>query len=418
MNVPSIMKLSVSLIFTLVAFTTSLLSKPQTWEQWRGPSRDGRIQDEADKWPATLSGIKTTWSKELNEGYSSPIVTEDLVFTVETKDKSDEIVRAFDRASGKQLWDISWKGSMKVPFFARKNGSWVRSTPVYANGTLYVGGIRELLVAIDGKTGKEKWRVDFVKREKSGVPTFGFVSSPLVEGEFLYIQAGAEVAKIRCSDGKKIWGSMKDARAMYGSAFSSLVIAEVAGKDQLLAQTREELAGLDLGTGKVMWRYKVKAFRGMNILTPTIIGDTLFTSTYGGGSSLFKVSTGSEGMSVSKTWSHKTEGYMSSPLTHEGHVYMHGRDKRFHCFEATTGKLKWSSVKKFSDYASLVANKDKALALTADGNLLLIDLDPSEFKLLDTKKVSDSSTWAHLAVCGEELFVRELKGLIKLKWPR
>ena len=143
------MKLSVSLIFTLVAFTTSLLSKPQTWEQWRGPSRDGRIQDEADKWPATLSGIKTTWSKELNEGYSSPIVTEDLVFTVETKDKSDEIVRAFDRASGKQLWETSWKGSMKVPFFARKNGSWVRSTPVYANGTLYVGGIRELLVAID-----------------------------------------------------------------------------------------------------------------------------------------------------------------------------------------------------------------------------------------------------------------------------
>ena len=58
------------------------------------------------------------------------------------------------------------------------------------------------------------------------------------------------------------------------------------------------------------------------------------------------------------------------------------------------------------------------LALTADGNLLLIDLDPVAFKLLDTKKVSDSSTWAHLAVCGEELFVRELKGLIKLEWPQ
>ena len=402
----------------LFSIVTHALSTPQTWEQWRGPSRDGKILDETTTWPKDLSGIKTTWRKELSEGYSSPIVTTDFVFTVETKNKSDEIVRAFDRKSGKQLWQTSWAGSMKVPFFARKNGSWVRSTPVYSKGTLYVGGIREVLVALDGKTGKEKWRVDFVKRGKSGVPTFGFVSSPLVEGDFLYIQAGAEVTKIRCSDGKKIWGAMKDERAMYGSAFSSLVIAEVAGKNQLLAQTREELAGLDIASGKVMWRYKVKSFRGMNILTPTIIGDTLFTSTYGGGSSLFTISTDNQGMNVSKTWSHKTEGYMSSPIIHEGHLYMHGRDKRFHCFEAKTGNLKWSSVKKFSDCASLVSNKERALALTADGNLLLIELTPSGFKLVDTHKISDSPTWAHLAVCGEELFVRELKGLAKLQWPR
>ncbi|MEO1860568.1 MAG: PQQ-binding-like beta-propeller repeat protein [Verrucomicrobiales bacterium] len=68
-------------------------------------------------------------------------------------------------------------------------------------------------------------------------------------------------------------------------------MAEVAGKNQLLAQTREELVGLNLSSGNVIWRYKVKAFRGMNILTPTVIGDTIFTSSYGGGSFLFKVAT-------------------------------------------------------------------------------------------------------------------------------
>ena len=74
---------------------------------------------------------------------------------------------------------------------------------------------------------------------------------------------------------------MKDDRAMSGSAFSSPVTAEVGGKNQLLIQAREELAGLDLESGKVIWRYKVKAFRGMNILTPTVIGDTIFTSSVG-----------------------------------------------------------------------------------------------------------------------------------------
>ena len=396
----------------------SIFSTPQTWEQWRGPTRDGRIVNQETKWPSDLSGIKKEWHRDLSEGYSSPIVTSERIFTVETKNKSDEIVRAFDRSTGKQLWEKSWKGSMKVPFFARKNGSWVRSTPVHSDGTLYVGGIRDVLVAIDGQTGKEKWRVDFVKREKTTVPTFGFVSSPLVEDDFLYVQAGSQVVKIRCSDGTKAWGAMKDDRAMYGSAFSSPVIAEVAGKNQLLTQTREELAGLDLSNGNVIWRYKVKAFRGMNILTPTIIGDTLFTSSYGGGSSLFTLSTDNKGINVSKAWSHKTEGYMSSPITHEGHVYMHGRDKKFHCLEAKTGQLKWSSEKKFSEYASLVANDDKALALTADGNLLLMQLNSSGFNLVDTKKISEAPTWAHLAVCGEELFVRELKGLVKLQWPR
>ena len=410
------MKYPVLLIALLTLTTTSLFSAPITWEQWRGPNRDGKIADSEFAWPKNLKGIKKEWRKELSEGYSSPIVATDRVFTVETKNKANEITRAFDRKSGKQIWELSWKGSMKVPFFARKNGSWVRSTPIYSKGTLYVGGIRDVLVAIDGQTGKEKWRVDFVTKEKSTVPTFGFVSSPIISNDHLYVQAGAQIVKIKCSDGSKVWGAMKDNRAMNGSAFSSLIIAEVAGKNQLLAQTREEIAGLDLSSGNVMWKYKVKAFRGMNILTPTVIGDTLFTSSYGGGSFLFKVATDQKGMNVSKSWSNKTEGYMSSPISHEGYVYMHGRDKKFHCIEASTGKVTWSSEKKFSEYASLVANDDKALALTADGELLLLHLDPSEFKLIDRNKISDEPTWAHLAVCGNELFIRELKGLTKLNW--
>jgi outer membrane protein assembly factor BamB len=248
------------------------------------------------------------------------------------------------------------------------------------------------------------------------VPTFGFVSSPVIDQDYLYVQAGAQVVKLKCSDGSKVWGSMKDDRAMSGSAFSSPIIAEVGGKNQLLTQTREELAGLDLESGKVIWRYKVKAFRGMNILTPTVIGDTLFTSSYGGGSFLFTLSTDNQGMNVSKTWTNKIEGYMSSPIKHDGFVYMHGRDKRFHCIDGKTGKAMWSSEKKYSDYASLVAKDDKILALTADGKILMIETNPEEFKIIDSVEVSDQSTWAHLALCGDELFIRELKGIAKFRW--
>jgi hypothetical protein len=76
----------------------------------------------------------------------------------------------------------------------------------------------------------------------------------------------------------------------------------------------------------------------------------------------------------------------------------------------------WSSEKKYSDYASLVAKNDRILALTADGDILMIETNPKEFKIIDSIKVSDQPTWAHLALCGNEIFIRELKGIAKFKW--
>jgi len=51
------------------------------------------------------------------------------------------------------------------------------------------------------------------------------------------------------------------------------------------------------------------------------------------------------------------------------------------------------------------------LALDADGSLRLIRANPQEFELLGTAKPSAAETWAHLAVSGDELFIRELDGL-------
>ena len=50
--------------------------------------------------------LKLSWRKEIAKGYPGPIVSEDLIFTVETKSKN-EIVRAFDRTSGEQNGNLS-----------------------------------------------------------------------------------------------------------------------------------------------------------------------------------------------------------------------------------------------------------------------------------------------------------------------
>lgn len=387
----------------------------KTWQQWRGPTRDGQVGGPA--WPDRLTkeSLKLVWRVPLGPSYSGPIVSEDLVFTTETKNKESEVVFALDRQTGKERWRAEWKGAMTVPFFAAANGSWIRSTPAYDGERLYVAGMRDVLVCLDAKSGKEVWRVDFVKELKTPVPDFGFVCSPLVDGDFVYVQAGASVAKLDKKSGKIVWRAMQDKGGMFGSAFSSPIIASIAGKRQLVTQGREKLAGIDLDSGDVLWSQVVPSFRGMNILTPTMVGEDIFTSSYGNKAWLYKVSLDKERFNVAETWASKTQAYMSSPIVIDGHAYLHLQNQRFACLDLKTGNRTWTSDSAFGQYWSMVAQGKRILALDQNGEMRLIQANPKELQIIDTVKVGDN-TWAHLAVCGNEVFVRELNALAVYRW--
>ena len=60
--------------------------------------------------------------------------------------------------------------------------------------------------------------------------------------------------------------------------------------------------------------------------------------------------------------------------------------------------------------------KDHILALDQRGELLLIRANLEKFELLDSRKISDQETWGHLAVCGDQVFVRELNGISVYHW--
>ena len=386
-----------------------------TWPQWRGPGRDG--QSVGSDWPARLDehSLSKLWSVPLGPSYSGPVVSDQFVFTTETRNKESEVVLALDRKTGEEHWRAEWKGAMTVPFFAASNGSWIRSTPAYDGEYLYVAGMRDILVCLNAETGQEKWRVDFVSRFGSPLPGFGFVCSPLVDGDAVYVQAGASVVKLDKQSGETTWRALEDGGGMFGSAFSSPIIATLSGRRQLLVQTRTELAGLDLETGNVLWRQEVPAFRGMNILTPVVVGDDVFTSSYRNKSWLYRVAQRSGQFNVETVWSNNVQGYMSTPVVIEGHAYLHLQNRRFACINLETGERTWTS-QPYGKYASLIAQSNRVLALDAGGRLLLIKANPHEFELLGDEKVTDDETWAHLAVSGNELFIRGLDAMTAFRW--
>ncbi|MCH2183359.1 MAG: PQQ-like beta-propeller repeat protein [Mariniblastus sp.] len=387
----------------------------QEWNQWRGPNRDGNVQA---NWPSSLDDkhLEKIWSVDMGPSYSGPIVVGDQVFVTETKDKKYEVVTALDRKTGKVLWQQEWEGAMQVPFFAAANGSWIRATPAYDDGHLYVAGIRDVLVCLNAKNGDIVWKIDFPKETGSTVPTFGFVCSPLIDGNNLYIQAGGALCKIDKKTGKLIWRSLDDGGGMNGSAFSSPYLTTIGGKRQLLVQTRTNLVGVDPETGAELWVQPVKSFRGMNILTPTVFEDGVFVSTYGGTTQMLGVSGTSNAYNVTPRWNLPAQGYMTSPVIVNGHAYIHLRNQRFACFDLKNGKETWRS-KPYGKYSSLVSNGKQILALDQRGDLMLINANPEEFEVVDTRKVADDS-WAHLAVRGDEVFVRDLNKMTAYKWTK
>jgi outer membrane protein assembly factor BamB len=385
------------------------------WNQWRGPARDGTYV--GPTWPQGLdeSRLQPQWRVELGPSYSGPLVVDSRVYTTETRDKRFEVVSAWNRETGTKIWETQWEGAMNVPFFAKANGDWIRSTPAFDDGRLYVAGMRDVLVCLDAESGRQIWRRDLTDELKAPLPAFGFVCSPLVVDDAVYVQAAASLLKLDKLTGVTIWRTLEDGGGMFGSAFASPYHATLEGHAQLLVQTREKLAGVELQSGTVLWEQPVPAFRGMNILTPTPFEDAVFTSSYGGKSTLFRVSRSEAGWEVSTAWTNKTQGYMSSPVIIDGHAYLHLRNQRFCCIDLSTGKETWIT-ESFGQYWSLVAQGDHILALDERGELLLIRANPDKFERLDSRKISSDSTWAHLAVAGDQVFVRELEALTVYRW--
>ncbi|MFZ4986739.1 MAG: PQQ-binding-like beta-propeller repeat protein [Blastocatellia bacterium] len=398
--------------FGISARETGLL----TWSQWRGPSRDGRVGGPV--WPESLNeqSLIAGWRVPLEPSYSGPIVSEDHVFVTETKEKTTEVVRALDRRTGREVWSHSWPGAISVPFYAKSRGDWIRSTPAYDGKYLYVAGMRDVLVAIEARTGRERWRVDFAAKYSTNAPDFGLICSPLIDGEYIYIQASNSTIKLRKATGEVVWRAFEGRYGvMSEGAFSSPVMATIQGKRQLVVQSREVLGGLDLETGALLWSTPVASFRGMNILTPVVFGDSIFTSSYQNKSWRYDVSRTASGLQAAESWSNNASGYMSTPVIVDGYAYLHLGNQRFTCIDLKTGERTWTSTP-FGKYVSLVVQGDRILGLDERGVLLLIKANPKEFQLIDQRQVSEFETWAHLAVVGNELFVRELRAMAKFNW--
>lgn len=191
------------LLLCISAFAcgTSAQAESPTWNQWRGPERNGFWDGEL---PKDLSALTLSWEVPLEVSYSGPITDGELVYTTETVDETFERVTALDLATGKVRWTQQWKGAITVPGYARANGSWIKSTPALAENSFVILGMRDEVVCLEPADGKIRWKVDMASRFGSRRPPFGGVCSPIIDSGSVYVMAGGATVKLSLADGSTI----------------------------------------------------------------------------------------------------------------------------------------------------------------------------------------------------------------------
>jgi len=404
------------LITCLVADAAPAEGTGPIWPQWRGPTRDGLVPGDT-QWPDSLDDthMKQLWRVGLANGYSSPIVTERHVIVLETKDKKYEVVRALDRATGKEVWTSAWEGAMEVDPMGARTGSWIKSTPTYDGSRLYISGMRDVLVCLDEKSGNEIWRVDFSQRYGTPIPELGFICSPLLVDDLIYVQTADSVVCLDKETGVSKWRSMIEEDKGHGS-YSSPGIDLVHGKPQILVAMISDIAGLDPMTGTVLWSHRLDSLDQGCILTPIVHHNNIFTSTRQSRSGLYGLEQAGDAFTVNEIWKNKATAYMSAPIVIGDHAYMHLKTSRLVCLNLNTGEEQWTSSKQMGYYCSMIAKGNQILALSNEGELLLLGATPERFDEIDSRKIADAEVWGHLAISGNTLFIRELNAITAYKW--
>jgi outer membrane protein assembly factor BamB len=431
LSVLSVLSVARSPLFVLsVACLVSVSSVvAQDWAQWRGPQRTGATA--AFKAPATWPDRpKQVWKVKAGAGHASPIVAEGRVYLF-ARVGEREGATAFDLATGKQLWQQLYEAPYAMNSAATSHGKGPKSTPVYDRGRVYTFGISGILSAFQAADGRIAWKRDFTKDFPTTAPDFGVSMSPILAGNLLIVHVGGSgngaILGVDTATGQTKWSWKGD-----GPGYASPVLAELGGTRQIITQSQRHVVSLAAADGRLLWQIPFTTEYEQNIITPVVVGDLVIYAGIGKPTTAIRVTPAGAasapeaaarsrrslgeggGFQTAKVWENADiPMYMSSPV--EIHGYLYGLTTRnrgqFFCVDARTGKTTWTTKGREAENAAFIAAGDLLLAVTTEGEVVVMRANPKQFDLVKRYTVADSPIWAHPAMVPNGLIVKDAETL-------
>lgn len=400
-----------SAVFVVTSLFAAVNSNAADWPQWRGPNRDGAVDTSIKTWPDSLT---KKWQLTVGEGHSSPVVAGGRVFQFSREDDS-EVVRCLDLKTGGKEWTKKYAASYKMHPAARSHGKGPKSTPAVADGRLFTFGISGILTCFDVKDGRIKWQKDFSKTYKLTSPLFGTAASPLVYKGTVIVHVGGNnkgaLTAFDVTTGKQKWAWDKD-----GPGYASPVVVRLGGARQLVTQTQQFILAVDPDTGRELWKLPYKTAFVQNIITPLVYDGLLIVSGFRNGTQAYRIEKADAGWKPTQVWTttKAISEYMSTPVIHGKLLFglTHNSSGQLFCASPKTGKVYWTGPGRTSKNAALISTANAVLVQKSNGELLVLKPTYERLSVEARYRTSKSPVWAHPALAGRLLLVKDAGTLI------
>ena len=439
----------------LTAFVLSAAILPQIvlaqdWPQWRGPNSNGVAVGDA---PLTWSDTeRVAWKANVpGRGFSSPVIWGDKVFLTTAVPTSTAMaattphvpvgpagphwpggsrfgpppptehkfmVMAFDRKSGKLLWE-------KVAVTATPHegchgvyGSFASNSPVTDGKHVYAFfGSRGVYCYT--LNGKPVWQKDFNIQMKMP-SSFGEGTSPCLEGNkllLLFDHQGGEsfLAALDKANGKELWRASRPRDGNWSTPY----VVTVNGKKQVVISATKKCVAYDLETGKPVW--EVGGLGSLTVPVPVAADGMIFLMSGWQNQKLLAVKLGRAGDLTGTdavVWTaERGLSFTPSPVLHDGKLYLVTDTGRVTCFDAKTGKAFYQQQrlpKPYNFKASPVGANGKLYLATEEGDVLVLKMG-EKFEILATNTLKDQVFIASPAITGGEIFLRSQNTLFCIR---
>lgn len=309
------------------------------WPWWRGPNSNGIAA--GNQSPPTEFGPtrNVIWRiKVPGRGHASPVIVGDRIFLT-TADERARVQGAicYDKNTGKQVWITPiHKGGL--PGTIHPKNTHASGTVTCDGENIYTVFYNNASIMVSSLTvgGKLNWS----KRAGAFNPKkyqFGYGASPLLYKDKVIVagesDSGSFLVAFDTSNGSVAWR----AKRRSDISFSTPIVANVAGKEQLLLSGLFEVSSFDPASGQKLW--SVPGTTQATCGTMVWDGDMVYAS--GGYPDPQTVAVNAKTGQVA--WTNNQKCYEQSMLAHDGALYGVTDKGVAYCWDGKTGREMWKT---------------------------------------------------------------------------
>ncbi len=394
------------------------------WRTFLGPTHNAISTESPLLKEFAKTGPVKVWEVEKGDGYASPAIVGNRVVLFHRL-KDQETVECLEAETGKRFWLTAYPTAYKDPY--GWNGG-PRCPPVSDGEFVYTFGAEGKLHCLKLTTGQVVWKRDIVKEFQKREEFFGIGATPLIEGDLLIVNVGAEggpcVVAFDKRTGKMVWGAGKK----WGASYASPVPADLPfpqptaraagthrsgeGANAPLPQPTTRAAGtlrngegakgsagrrrvfvfaggvsrpatggllcIDPANGKVDFSFpwRGRRYESVNASSPLIVGSQVFISEcYGAGGALLNLMP--DGTAKPAWTNNVLSTHFMTAIHKDGYLYGidgHGpQNAPIVCIELKTGKEMWRAEPEWEETIKTDQGPDKVKLSPGLASMILVD---------------------------------------------